>query len=248
MKNQEFISITSPKIKITDQDVHIWYASIGVYANRINNYLKIMSPEEISRAERFQFDQDKNRYIVGRGLLRIILSCYLNISPDGLEFCYNRYGKPDLSAICNNQNLQFNVSHSNNIIIYGITINRDIGIDIEHIQYINDADGIIQRFCSDSEKVQYHRVPENTKQLAFFLCWTRKEAFIKALGDGLTRPLDEFTVSLIPGLPVKLLSVKGGEKEAEKWSLQEITLNKDDYVAAVAVKGRRLRFYTREWC
>ena len=132
--------------------------------------------------------------------------------------------------------LRFNLSHSQGLALYAVTRGREIGVDLECIRPISDAEQIAERFFSAHENAVFRTIPAHEKPKAFFNCWTRKEAYLKALGDGLARPLDEFDVSLAPGEPAKLLRIEGAPQEASRWSLNRLEPG-SGYVAALAVEG-----------
>lgn len=221
---------------LTSSDVHVWCANLDQSAARVHQLAETLSADEQVRAERFYFEQDRKRFIVGRGLLREILSCYLGITAKELQFCYGWRGKPALAEKFGDSKLCFNLSHSQGLALYAVTCDRPIGIDVEYLRPIAEVEQIAVSFFSASENAVLHNLPLSQKQLAFFSCWTRKEAYIKAVGDGLAIPLNQFDVSLTPGEPARLLSIKGDRAAAHEWSLQDL-FPAPDYVAAIAVKG-----------
>ena len=233
------------ELTLSKSDVHVWRANLDQPAGLIQQLAEILSADEVRRAERFYFEQDRVRFIVGRGLLRTILSRYLGIAANQLQFCYSSRGKPDLVQKLGGDRLRFNLSHSQGLVLYAVTRDRAIGIDVEHIRPIAEADQIVKSFFSDYEKTVYHNLPPHQKQAAFFNCWTRKEAFIKAIGEGLSLPLDQFNVSLTPGEPARLLKIKG-DKASNQWSIQELTFD-DNYASALVVEGNDWNLSCWEW-
>lgn len=230
-------------------EVHVWRASLGVSSAMLGWFQRILSADELSRADRFHFQHDRERYIVGHGLLRTILSHYLCADPATLDFVCNEYGKPELASINDDATLRFNMSHSHGRVIYAFTNKREVGIDIEYVRTMDDAAQLIERFCSERERAEYRSVPGNLRQLAFFNCWTRKEAYTKARGEGMSRPLDKFSVSLAPGKPVMLLDTEEGDEETRRWSLEDLRPGAPGYVAAIAVEGAGwvLRDFGGQW-
>lgn len=192
------------------------------------------------RAELFHFEQDRKRFIVGRGVLRTILALYLGTEPSRLQFCYGPHGKPYLADRLGDATLRFNLAHSHELALYAFTRGREIGVDLEYIRYMPGVEQIAARFFSTRENAVLHALPTSQKQEAFFNCWTLKEAYIKAIGNGLAQPLDKFDVSLAPGEPARLLSVEGAPEEASRWSLKALT-PAPGYVAALAVEGHDWR-------
>lgn len=198
------------------------------------------------RAERFYFRRDRNHFIVAHGLLRLILSRYLNIEPSDLRFCYSPYGKPMLAKEFDGDRLRFNLSHSHGLALYAVTRARELGIDIERIRPDLTYEQLAERFFSPREVAALRAVPTSRRLGAFFSCWTRKEAYIKARGEGLSFPLDHFDVSLAPGEPATLLSTIGDPLETRRWSLRELDLA-PGYAAALAVEGHDWRLKFWQW-
>ncbi len=233
-------------LKLERDEVHVWRASLDLEASSIQSLLRTLCVEEQQRAERFHFPKDRDRFIVARGLLRAILSFYLGKEPSCWRFVYNEYGKPALTAAYNKEPLCFNLSHSRELALYAVTQNRNLGVDLEYIRTDFPWEEIAERFFSPKENAVLRTLPQNMKHKAFFTCWTRKEAYIKATGKGLTLPLDQFDVSLIPGEQAMLLSIAGDHQAACHWSLQEL-IPDPDYVAALAVEGTGWQLKCWQW-
>ena len=229
---------------ISKEQVHVWCACLEQRESRIQQLESILSDEEQCRAQRFYFQKDRDHFIVARGVLRDILCRYLNRQAEQLNFCYNEYGKPMLAK--NFGGLSFNVSHSGNVAIYAVTCGREVGIDVEQIRADFAEEPIAKRFFSPAEVAVFSDLAAHEKKEAFFCCWTRKEAFIKATGKGVSFGLDNFDVSLAPDKPAALLSVKGDKKEAARWSLRNLDIQ-PDYKAALAVKGHDWRLQSWQW-
>ncbi|HPZ09763.1 MAG TPA: 4'-phosphopantetheinyl transferase superfamily protein [Candidatus Eremiobacteraeota bacterium] len=229
-------------IKINE--VHIWIASLKIEKSSKDDLLKLLSEDELKRAEKFYFQKDRNHFIACRGILRTILGNYLEIDPRKITFSYNFYGKPSLNLP--EKQLSFNLSNSHGMALYGLTWNREIGIDIEYIPEDFNWEEIVKNFFSKREIKDLYKVPLHMRKRAFFNCWTRKEAYIKARGKGLSIPLHSFDVSLIPGEPAKLLEVRGEGEEKSRWHLKEIIID-SDYTSALAVEGQNLQFKYKEW-
>ncbi len=224
----------------------MWRAALDVEAPRLQSLWQTLSPDERARAERFHFRKDRDSFIVARGLLRVILGRYLNAEPDRLRFRYSQYGKPALAGEFDEEALCFNLSHSDRLALYAVTRGRKIGVDLEHIRPDFADEQIAEQFFASGEVAALRALPMHAQQEAFFNCWTRKEAFIKARGEGLSLPLDEFEVSVVPGEPAVLLSTKGDIREALRWSLQELVPG-PGYVAALAVEGHNWRIRCWQW-
>ncbi len=225
-------------------EAHVWRAWLDQPAWRVQALARFLSADERQRAEQYRFERDRVRFIVGRGLLRTILGKYLRIEPGDIRFAYGAFGKPTLEKPVGRKRLQFNVAHSGELALYAFTRDRAIGVDVERCRPLPDAGQLVERFFSSQEAVTWRRLLPYEQPAAFFNCWTRKEAFIKAVGDGLSHPLDQFAVSLTPGEPARLLQASGDPEAASTWELHALT-PADGYVAALAVKRPpcRLTYY-----
>jgi 4'-phosphopantetheinyl transferase len=239
-------SFPPAELALLSNDVHVWCVSLDQPASSLQQLAQTLSEDERTRAERFYFEQDRKRFIVGRGLLRTLLGRYLDIEPDRLQFCYGSRGKPVLAETINGGTLCFNLSHSQGLALYAFTYNRQIGIDLECVRPMPEAEQIVKRFFSTREHSAFCALPSSQKHEAFFHCWTRKEAYLKATGDGLAQSLDQIEVSLTPGEPAKLLSIKGDPHQASRWSLQELK-PASGYVAALALEGSGGRLACWQW-
>ncbi|MFC1670938.1 4'-phosphopantetheinyl transferase family protein [Spirochaetota bacterium] len=220
-------------------EVHIYYASLNVDPGKLDFLKQKLSLDEIERAEKFKFKKDHDSYVHSRGLLRIILSSYLDIENSELHFNYNSFGKPEIRGI------DFNLSHSKGMVIYGFTLGREIGIDIEKILPKENSQEIVERFFSEAEKEDYNNLPHYLKIKAFWHCWTRKEAYMKAHGRGLNLPLNQFSVSLLPEKDIKLVHKKDGIDEGVKWTIKDLKVN-DQFAAALAYKGNEVPLFCRQ--
>jgi 4'-phosphopantetheinyl transferase len=197
----------------------------------------LLSDTERRRADRFAFDRDRNRFIVARARLREMLATRLSVRPESVELTCGVHGKPALARRFADSDLRFNVSHSDDVAVYAFSIGREIGIDIEVVRSIPDADDIAARFFSRRENEAYRALDPSDKPLGFFYCWTRKEAFIKAIGDGLYHALDSFDVSLAPGEPAKILRIKDVPESECGWRLNSFS-PLPGLVAAVVTENR----------
>ncbi|MGB7923137.1 MAG: 4'-phosphopantetheinyl transferase superfamily protein [Pyrinomonadaceae bacterium] len=227
-------------------EVHVWRSSLRLDAERVEKLRRTLCEDERRRAERFRFPKDREAFTVGRGALRVILGRYLNAPPADLRFSYSPYGKPSLAPEHGKGELRFNLSHSGDLALYAVTKGREIGIDIEHMRDQLADLQIARRFFSTEEVAMLASLPEHAQRAAFFNCWTRKEAYIKARGEGLSLPLDKFAVSLAPGVPAALLSASGDSEEVSRWKLQELAPG-PGYVAALAVEGKGWHARCWQW-
>ena len=219
--------------------VDVWRADLGLGPPELYRLQKTLSPDELDRAARFHFPKDQQRFIAARGVLRDILARYLGRSPAELHFCYAPFGKPSLASEC--AAYSFNLSHSASIALYAVARHREVGIDLERIDPRLAEHDIAEKFFSRNEVVKLRALPASARLQAFFNCWTRKEAYVKARGGGLQIPLESFDVSLAPDEQAAFLS------ESEfGWSLRALPLD-PDYAAAIAVDGKDWQLRLWQW-
>ncbi len=223
-------------LTLADGEVHVWLAKLDLPQQRVQELLHTLSEDERHRAAGFRFAQDRARFIVARGALRTMLGHYLGEEPKQLCFEYNAHGKPSLAGQAGHTSLRFNVSHSHEIGLCGVTRKQEIGIDVERIKPELVDEQIAERFFSPGELKTLRRLPKAAQPAAFFNCWTRKEAYLKARGTGLSLPLDQFDVSIAPGEPAALLCTQDDPQEALRWSIKELPLG-PEYAAAIALEG-----------
>lgn len=220
------------------REVHVWRASLEQPGVIVENLRRLLSRDEQGRADRFHFEKDRSHFIVARAGLRRLLGRYLEIKPAELQFAYGDYGKPHLASAMVDQpaELKFNLAHAGGLAVYAFTTIGEIGVDLERVNPEFAGDAIARRFFSAAEVACLDRVPPHVRVLAFFNCWTRKEAFIKAKGLGLSLPLDQFDVTLTPGQTATILSTKWDECEAGRWSLRALDIGVG-FVGAVALEA-----------
>lgn len=197
----------------------------------------LLSSAERQRADRFKFTRDRRRFIVARARLREFLAARLRMRPECVELVYGAHGKPEVAPHCAASDLRFNLSHAQDLAVYAFSTGRAIGVDVEWIRAIDDADEIAARCFARQENDAYRALDPGQKLLGFFHCWTRKEAFVKALGDGLSHALRDFDVSLTPGEPAKILRVGDVRGERCGWTLQTFS-PAPGFVGAVAVQSQ----------
>jgi 4'-phosphopantetheinyl transferase len=233
-------------LKLGRDEVHVWRATLDQVPSQTGIFLRTLAADERTRAERFYFQSDRERFVVARGILRAILGGYLNRAPESLSFCYGSRGKPALSPGSSQEAIGFNLSHSGNTVLYAVTRGREVGVDLELIRPQLSAERLAERFFSPREVDALRSLPADLRRHAFFLAWTRKEAYIKARGEGLSLPLNQFDVSLIPGEPAALLSAERDPQEILRWRLQEL-MPGPGYVAALAVEGHGWSLCCWDW-
>ncbi len=227
-------ALPSNSCALADAELHVWQISLDQPAERVAEFRSLLATDEQARADRFHFERDRRRYIVARGGLRSIISRYLDVPPEKLAFGYGPQGKPYLSRSNSSRPLQFNLAHSHELALYAFTRTCAVGIDIEYVQRrVTDIDQLAERFFSANERALYRALPIAARREAFFRCWTRKEAFIKAIGEGLSHPLDRFDVTFTADQAPAIVSIDGEQDVARAWSLFHLE-PADDYVGAVA--------------
>lgn len=224
-------------MNLTERTIHLWYIPYDVITVSLNSLFSILSVEEQNKANDFYFNKHKTAYILRKLALRVILSQYCMINPNAINFKYNYYQKPYF--VTNPFNLQFNMSHSHNMAILAITKKHPIGVDIECIKPIKNITGIANQLFSPQEYSKFVLVPSNQKIETFYKIWTRKEAFIKAIGKGFSYPLNAFDVSFNCNEPAKILRINDSTVEASKWSLSSFNFKYADnlYIISTIVKS-----------
>ncbi len=221
-------------VTIHPHEVHVWRARLDRPQAELTRWWAVLHADERQRAERFRFERDRHRFIVGRGLLRTLLSRYLRLRPEQIELAYNAYGKPEIVQTGNQTALSFNLSHSQDLALFAIAQDRHVGVDLEYVRADLADEQIAVRFFAPAEVEALRALPASQRVPAFFRCWTRKEAFIKARGEGLSLPLDQFQVSLEPDAAVLLHTAD--PTEAQRWRLEPLE-PAPGYTAAIAVEG-----------
>jgi 4'-phosphopantetheinyl transferase len=218
-------------------DVDLWRAELDLDPAQLSAFTSTLSPDEADRSRRFHRDSDRHRFVAGRGWLRRILGSCLERDPAMLRFAYGISGKPRLVGAAN-QLLRFNMSHSGGVAVYAVCQAREVGVDVERVSADVDIEALAQRFFSAAERVELAALAAHDRRRAFFDCWTRKEAYLKAAGTGLGTPTQDFSVTVRSGSPVELtVPADGGD---HRWSLYAIDAG-TGYSAAVAVEGTHAR-------
>ena len=217
---------------LTPGAVHLWPLRVNAEAWPGIDWASFLSKDERDRARRFKYARDAYRYTASRALLRIVLGAYLRLDPQDLAFDYSTNGKPFLP--CGGQ-LRFNLSHSHDAALIGVTLGREIGVDVERIRDDLEVEQIARQFFSKAEQSALATLPAIQRQGAFFDCWTRKEAFVKARGDGLSLPLDQFDVSVRPDEPACLVATRPDADEAAAWEVTAVAVE-HGYAAAVVTQ------------
>ena len=244
--NQEWL-VPLRDMTLLEDEVHVWRASLEQPEATIQNLRQLLAADELAKAGRFHFEKDRNHFIVAHGLLRTLLGCYLHMHADRVRFCVNNYGKPSLDPSVHEQPLNFNMSHSHKLALYAFTFQRQVGIDVEYMRAEVDFEGVARHSFSPVEQGVLHTLPIEARKQVFYNCWTRKEAYIKARGMGLSLSLDLFDVSMRTGEPAALLTSREDAGKTGRWRFEEL-LPGDGYAGALAVEGHgwQLRCYRAE--
>jgi 4'-phosphopantetheinyl transferase len=233
-------------LAVAAHEVHVWTASLRLTEDSLADCAATLAPDEAARAASFLFAKHRDRFVAGRGFLRALLGAYLHRPARQIEFAYGAHGKPQLAGVPAGTGLQFNLSHSGELALCAVTTSRAVGVDVEALRVLDDAASIARRYFSRAENEALSGLSAEKRLAAFFAGWTRKEAYLKALGDGLARPLDAFDVTLTPGEPARLLRVEGRPEEPQRWTLAALEPG-PGYAAALAVEGTALELRSLFW-
>jgi len=239
---ENFCPEAPAEIDLPFGEVHLWSARLDPPEDFLGRCEAILSVDERERAARFRAGPLRNRYTAGRGTLRMLLGRYFQADPAELSLAYQSHGKPELGPPWKGRGVEFNVSHSGDVALFAFTRGRPIGVDVEVVRPMENAAGLLERFFSAEEVAQWRQAPVQRQGLVFFQGWTRKEAWLKAVGSGLSFPLDQFCVTMDG--PARVLSIRGNTAEAARWRLESCEPCAG-YVAAVAVRGEI--FAVRRW-
>jgi 4'-phosphopantetheinyl transferase len=226
-------------------EVHVWRARVSQAEDCLPELMQILTPDERGRAARFRFAVDRQRCILGRALIRIILGHHLRRPSHELAFAYNAFDKPRL-ADTRDSGLQFNISHSGEWLLIALAQGRILGVDVERMREDMVTREIAERFFSATECGALASLPAEEQCDAFFACWTRKEAYLKARGDGLSLPLDQFDVAFVPGVDARLLATRHDPAEVNRWSLCALDVG-PGHKAALVVEGTGWALKLLEW-
>lgn len=224
-----------PSFQINDAQVDLWIAPLDIPRDSLSELRALLAADEQSRAARFHFEKDRNRFIAARGYLRLLLADYTKQPASQLHFTYGPYGKPALSDLSGNTMPCFNLAYAEGLALFGVITGHDIGVDLEYIRPLPDILKMAHSYFSPGEIRALQALPREQQAEGFFNCWTRKEAFIKAAGQGMAIPLDQFEVSLAPGEPATLRHVAWDSSETTRWHLHNPTVT-PGYVAAVVIR------------
>ncbi|MBV9859992.1 MAG: 4'-phosphopantetheinyl transferase superfamily protein [Alphaproteobacteria bacterium] len=223
-------------------EVQVWRVALAVSEPRCRQLSELLDGPERERAARYYFPRDRRRFTVARAGLRLLLGAYCGVAPALIRFSQNAYGKPALEGA--DPPLDFNLSHSGEMALYAVARQAELGIDVEQHRPDIALLDLARRFFAPSEAAALVALPAPARAAAFYRCWTRKEALIKALGLGLAMPLDAFTVSLQP--EASLLDLRGHPGAAAEWLLRNVPVP-EGYTGALAVRGPGWRVRVQDW-
>lgn len=212
--------VQPPATAAANQEVHVWRVPLNRENCELASLFDLLEPWEKERAWRYRFETHRERFIAGRGSLRVILAQYLGEDPKELKFTYSSNGKPALQIGEDESRLQFNLSHSENLALIAVSTGGSLGIDVEHLRPIPDAEELVARFFSRREQREFSALPKGQRTLAFFNLWTRKEALLKATGEGIAHSLHRVEVTFLPEQAAEFLALPEGA--AADWHLQEL--------------------------
>lgn len=235
--------LPAPPLLVTEH-IHVWFVNLSTTTLAQGHLLNLLNADERERAFRFIFEKDQNQFIVARGCLRQLLSYYTGYPANELAFHEGEHGKPTLDATLHSR-LHFNVSHSHGYALYGFCLNEELGIDLEAIRPTTDVAAIAKRFFSPRETQALLTSSSEAQRKLFFTYWTRKEAYLKAIGKGLTAPLNHFDVSHI--------ATEGFVHENRpmgavptSWYLKDLHLG-NSFKAAIALQGKNWNLHCAIW-
>jgi len=231
-----FRCTTSVRLNGLEQ-VQVCLLSLDASPDDLDTCFGLLSSQERIRAGRFRFERHRRRFVVCRALVRNVLGAHIDVAPEQIRFAYGVHGKPRLDGDVD-CGVRFNVSHSGDWALVAITEGKEVGVDIERVTPIDDIEGLMEQVFSPLEQDTLNAVPEPDRLDAFYAGWTRKEAYIKARGDGLQRALDTFDIELAPGEPARLIQVRDEPEEARRWRLESLD-TVPGYAAALCVERRR---------
>ena len=240
-------SLTDEPLHLNASDVHVWQTSLALADSLLSQLRASLSSEECARAERFAFEDARVRFIAAHGLLRTIVSRYVNERPGTLTFTSGRHGKPALAELPGTvEKVRFNLAHSHDSALIAVARGREVGIDLERIRDNVESLKLAERFFSPGELEHLRHLPTDQANRLFFTLWTSKEAYLKARGTGLSLGLDRFEVRLVPEEPMARVRLLGESREHENYLVRILSLG-PDYAGAVAAEGEDWRVSYRQW-
>lgn len=233
------VSLEIPERELAAGEVHVWSLPLDISQSSLASVTGFLSSDERTRADRFRFEVHRNRFAVGRGLLRAILGRYCDVPPERLQFDYGLNGKPELITPCEGVRrtggaLHFNLAHSDGVGVLAVTQTAPVGVDVEQVRRLQEFNELVSQFFSAREAAEFSKLPWEKQPAAFFNLWTRKEALLKATGEGIAHSLNQVEVSFLPGEPARVHSLPAKQWAGGEWSLVELAIS-PSYAAALAL-------------
>jgi len=232
----------SEPIRLSASDVHAWRVDLSVDAPHDLLAERLLDADERARASRFAFDEDRRHFVVAHAALRKVISLYARVAPEAVRFDFGPNGKPRLAAGSCAIDLRFNLAHSGTLALCALAVGREVGVDVEYVRGDFNVTELAERFFSPEEVDELRAQSDAARSRAFFDCWARKEAYIKATGRGMAMALDGFQVSLAAGEPALLKKTPFDLAEASHWSLRSLEAS-PEYAAAIAAEGHNWRLH-----
>lgn len=234
--------------QLPSHEVHIWRASLDVSPETSARLYATLSDDERSRSARFRFLRDRQRFVAAHGVLRELLGRYLETRAERISYAYNAFGKPALGPAFDGR-FKFNLSHSAGLALIAIATDAEVGVDLEYLRARSDYADIARYFFSAAEADQLRALPDPLYADAFLACWTKKEAYLKACGNGLTGSLDGFSIPLTTDpteVSVDLDASSNDAAPARPWSLYTLQ-PAPGYIGALAIEGGGWCLSQRQW-
>lgn len=239
------IAATRP-LALAADTVHVWRLDLEPEAAARSGLWAVLDADEAARAAAFVFERDRDRFVAAHALLRQILGAYLGAPAADLGFVHGPHGKPALASPWSASDLRFNLSHSQAVGLCAVTRGHDLGVDVEGIRELDDLEALAERVCSARERAALDRLSGPARRSAFFHVWARKEAFVKALGEGLSYPIERVDVALAPTVPARLEGRARDARGEGHWWVLDVPVD-TGYAAALVVGGRRVTLSVRRW-
>jgi 4'-phosphopantetheinyl transferase len=227
--------------QLSEAEVHLWFVPLAATPEQSAYFWSILSREEQERASSFRHRKDAQRYVASRGSLRSLLAGYLTVEPAQLQFAYSAFGKPRLATDMPGEGVSFSVSHSHDCGLLGFVREHRVGVDLERVNMEVDVESLAKRYFSPNEWEKLLLLSDDQRRQGFYRGWTRKEAYLKARGEGLSYELNQVEVTLAPGEPASLLRVRDDPNASEKWTLKDLAPARD-YIGAAAVESCDIAF------
>lgn len=246
---EEIAWLAAPKEKeLRDNEVHVVLANLELEIYSMPKYLRDLSLTERTRAQHLRFDHDRRRFVIGKGLLRNLLGSYMGMEPNEIQFTTGPSGKPEIAERLQSKHgpIHFNQSHSGHLGIYVFSKNRKVGVDVEEVRPFADMEQVASLLLSTHEMAVFQSLSPEEKQTAFFSAWTHKEAFVKALGKGLTLPLNHFEVSRVHGSLARIVQNHNHPAQPLNWFVKDLPIS-SQFSAAVCVEGESWKLRCLKW-